>query len=119
MTSYARKLIWKRSHPVEFRAARARERKAARVRSLAWITDYKSKHPCACGETDPICLDFHHRNPADKKFPLCNDRGFSLARIKAEVAKCEVICSNDHRRGHAGRPRPEHAAFFPPAAPLP
>ncbi len=55
-----------------------------------------------CGESDPTCLDFHHRNPKEKEFllSLAVARA-SLERIKAEVAKCDVLCANCHRKLHA------------------
>lgn len=51
-----------------------------------------------CGETDPIVLDFDHvRDKTDgiSHMVRCNA---SWDDIVAEVAKCEVRCSNCHRR---------------------
>lgn len=55
-----------------------------------------------CGETHPACLDFHHRNPKEKKFQLTASQmgNRSWKTIEAEIAKCEVLCSNCHRKLH-------------------
>lgn len=54
--------------------------------------------PCAdCGNRYPhYVMDFDHQE--DKKFQLGDAIGrYSVARIREEVAKCEVVCSNCHR----------------------
>ena len=42
-------------------------------------------------------LHFHHRDPKEKSFAL-SGRGFSrsLADLRAEAAKCELLCGNCH-----------------------
>lgn len=59
---------------------------------------YYHTHPCSdCGNTDYRVLDFDHLK--DKEFNISDGIkwGYSLERIKAEIAKCEVVCSNCHR----------------------
>jgi hypothetical protein len=71
-----------------------------------WFAIFKQTLACArCGENDPACLDFHHRDPATKDMDLASvvHRGWSKARIFEEVAKCVVLCANCHRKLHAGR----------------
>jgi hypothetical protein len=48
-------------------------------------------------------LEFHHRNPAEKKFSLSH-RGVarSLAKARAEAAKCILLCANCHAEVEAG-----------------
>jgi hypothetical protein len=54
-----------------------------------------------CGEADPACLDFHHRNPDEKELTLSLAIArASLKRIQAEVVKCDVLCANCHRKVH-------------------
>lgn len=55
-----------------------------------------------CPETHPSCLDFHHRNPAEKSFNISSSQlgNRSISAIDAEIAKCDVICSNCHRKLH-------------------
>lgn len=67
------------------------------ARQFAW--EYLSTHPCkVCGETDPIVLEFHHRGDKDTEVSRLIGRGASLEVLKAEIAKCDVLCSNCHRR---------------------
>lgn len=73
----------------------------------AYLTDYKSEHPCIkCGEKDPACLDFHHRDPKEKAFTLSlGIARASLERLQKEVAKCDILCANCHRKLHASEHR--------------
>ncbi len=75
--------------------------KATKLKVLAWVLDYLLQHPCLdCGERDPIVLEFDHREGSEKSFNVsegCTGR-FSLARVIDEVAKCDVRCTNCHRR---------------------
>ena len=54
-----------------------------------------------CGENDPACLDFHHRDGKRNKLGNIGEiRRFSNERILAEIAKCDVLCANCHRKHH-------------------
>lgn len=56
-----------------------------------------------CGSTED--LEFHHRDPSQKvahKF-----RTWSRERAAVEIAKCIVLCSDCHHRGHAEARRVE------------
>ena len=59
---------------------------------------YLKLHPCIeCGESDPIVLDFDHIK--DKKFNISYMlQGHSWRSIMKEIKKCQVLCSNCHRR---------------------
>jgi hypothetical protein len=70
----------------------------ARCRRLVW--DYLLAHPCVdCGESDPVVLDFDHREPADKAASICvlTHRGVDAEVLLAEISKCDVRCGNCHR----------------------
>lgn len=72
-----------------------------RLKVVAWLLSLRDK--CArCGEADPIVLDFHHRDPALKSFALTGSLCYSRSRgaILNEIAKCDVLCANCHRREH-------------------
>jgi DNA-binding CsgD family transcriptional regulator len=60
---------------------------------------------CAiCGyDRFPGALQFHHREPALKRFALSAD-GFarSIVRARAEAAKCILLCSNCHAEVEGG-----------------
>jgi hypothetical protein len=78
-----------------------------RRRKLAMLRAHKAAVGCRdCGERDPIVLDLHHRDP-DEKSPRLRYRGrshstglidMSLAALMEELAKCDVLCANCHRR---------------------
>ena len=57
----------------------------------------------SCGyERNFSALEFHHRNPESKNFPLdlrsLSNR--SWARILDEAQKCDLVCSNCHKEIH-------------------
>jgi len=64
------------------------------------VLDHLLTHPCVdCGENDPIVLDFDHvRGKKFKNVSQMVADHASLAAIREEIAKCEVRCSNCHRR---------------------
>lgn len=74
----------------------------ARLAAKQLVTTYLETHPCVdCGEADIIVLDFDHvRGKKVCDVSSMVSRGYRLWRIKAEIQKCEVRCSNDHRRRH-------------------
>ena len=81
--------------------ARTRER-TTQVRKVVreWIREYLREHPCVdCGETNLIVLEFDHVR-GTKLFNMgeATSKGYSLKRVQAEVAKCEVRCANCHRQ---------------------
>ena len=66
--------------------------------------DYKGGKCVLCGYSrDPKALDFHHLDGSKKEFGL-SDRGMtrSWEKIKSEVDKCVLVCSNCHREIHSG-----------------
>ena len=67
------------------------------------VREYKVTHGCVvCGEGDPCCIDFHHRDPADKEIEISNMRCFSWDRVLTEIEKCVTLCSECHAKVHAG-----------------
>ncbi|SOK59264.1 hypothetical protein [Yersinia phage fHe-Yen9-03] len=78
-----------------------RDRIKAINRSI--ISEHRSVNPCHfCGETEHCCLDFHHLDPTVKDKEISVLVHYSTARLVKEIAKCIVICSNCHRKHHAG-----------------
>lgn len=69
-----------------------------------WLLEYKSSLSCErCGENHIACLDFHHRNPEEKDIAIAhaiNTEGWGKKRILEEISKCEILCSNCHRKEH-------------------
>ncbi len=53
-----------------------------------------------CGESDPVVLDFDHREPADKRETISHmcHACYSWEAILTEISKCDIRCANCHRR---------------------
>lgn len=64
------------------------------------LMTYFDEHPCVdCGETDPIVLQFDHvRGEKEACVGAFVRDGRRWELIAAEIAKCEVRCSNCHWR---------------------
>jgi hypothetical protein len=74
--------------------------KIARSRIRVYINTHLKANPCVdCGETNIIVLEFDHIGD-DKHFSISDAtrKGYSLEKIKNEIAKCEVRCANCHRK---------------------
>lgn len=54
-----------------------------------------------CGHRVTAALDLHHRDAGEKIFALSAAYSRSVASIRAELAKCEVLCANCHLVEHA------------------
>lgn len=71
---------------------------------MRWIFDYLREHPCVdCGEADPVVLEFDHVRGEKFATIARMAQGFSLAKVRAEIAKCDVRCANCHRRKTASQ----------------
>ena len=73
-----------------------------REENINYINDVKKNGCCFCEEKEIVCMDFHHIS--DKLFNISDGikRGYSLNKIKTEIDKCIMLCSNCHRKLHAG-----------------
>ena len=89
-----------RADPQKYAGAR----QATRVRIRSLIAEYLQEHACVdCGESDVVVLEFDHVGD-DKAFDISAMIGWAgWPRILREIAKCEVVCANDHRRRTARR----------------
>lgn len=89
--------IWRAANPERNRKSWVENRK----RKKLWLDEQKLS--CLkCGESDGNCLDFHHRDPAQKSLTLSIAIAHaSLERIQEELTKCDVLCANCHRKLHA------------------
>lgn len=85
-------------------SAKIRCAKAAKVRILErrkFVYSYLTEHPCVqCGESDPVVLEFDHIDRDIKDANICRAiwANWSMKRLLAEIAKCQVLCANCHRR---------------------
>jgi hypothetical protein len=84
--------------------ARARKQ-ILRMQRTTYLLRYFTEHPCTdCGESDPVVLEFDHLEPDAKCFNIGQSLPYrSWQTILEEIAKCDVVCANCHRRRTARR----------------
>lgn len=84
--------------------AAASQRRLRRERTT-YLIEYFAAHPCTdCGEDDPIVLEFDHLDAKAKSFTIGGAISYRRWQsILDEMAKCEVVCANCHRRRTARR----------------
>lgn len=96
-TEAAKAKRWRKAHPEEYKAQYTAE--AERKRQI--LLDARKGGCVRCSEADPACLDFHHRDgKADKLGDIATMRRFGTTRLLAEIAKCDILCANCHRKHH-------------------
>jgi hypothetical protein len=70
-----------------------------RRRNLLFLLEYLLEHPCvACGESDPVVLDFHHVGEKIAGVVQLAGRECAIAVLEKEISACQVQCANCHRR---------------------
>lgn len=83
---------------------RARNSKR-RKEDWEWFREITKDILCkVCGEKERCCLDFHHLIPEEKYDEVTQmvNSHRSRGKIMLELSKCIVLCSNCHRKYHAG-----------------
>ena len=81
------------------KTAKSRYRKAKVDRIREYLGGLLKTAKCHdCPQTNLITFQFDHRDPSQKSFGLCTAlRGdISLDKVKAEVAKCDIVCASCH-----------------------
>jgi hypothetical protein len=83
-----------------YRNTHNRSREKHRELNARKVFEYLRLHPCInCGESDPIVLEFDHRDRNEKTGSISNlIRNASWSRVQSEIQKCDVLCANCHRR---------------------
>jgi transposase-like protein len=81
--------------------------KRSRHRALkAHVLDYLRSHSCFdCGQTDPVVLEFDHTGEKLAAVAALVAQAASFKAVDAEIARCEVVCANCHKRRTAKRAR--------------
>jgi hypothetical protein len=75
------------------------------IKQYSIINEYlRSVKTCCsvCREDSHVCLDFHHVKEKSFNIGEAAHKGYTLDKVKAEIEKCVVLCSNCHRKLHAG-----------------
>lgn len=81
-------------------ARRLRHCNEYRARNRRLIAEYLAIHHCVdCGEEDPVVLEFDHVR-GTKRWEVSRfvGAGWAWSTVLEELAKCEVRCTNCHRR---------------------
>lgn len=100
---------YRRSHYVrnrpEYIAREVDRTRLRRTENRRLLRAYLRSHPCVdCGEADIVTLQFDHRDRATKREDvglLVIGKPWSV--VSAEIEKCDVRCSNCHRRRTASQ----------------
>lgn len=78
-------------------------KKKRKIKLKKIVYDIKSISKCyICGESHIATLDFHHRNKKEKEGNIIEliYRGVSEKKLLDEIKKCDIYCSNCHRKLH-------------------
>ena len=76
------------------------QRKRRYWRAQSRMLERLKQQPCTdCGGSFPPCaMDFDHQDPGQKRYTVSRMIGRAGSeRIMAEVAKCDIVCSNCNR----------------------
>lgn len=72
-----------------------------RQRMKIKAVDYKGGECIVCGYKKSMrSLSFHHLNPNNKEFSLASGNTRSWEKMKKELDKCVLVCSNCHAEIH-------------------
>lgn len=87
----------------ELQNKRARDsNKRARQKKREFVYGYLLSTQCvACGESDPVVLQFDHLDPKTKVERISKmvfSTKYKLEDIKIEISKCQILCANCHAR---------------------
>jgi hypothetical protein len=82
---------------------RATRDKALRDENRKKLDEIKRFCGCSCcDEKELVCLEFHHRNSSQKDFTIGQNTHRTWNYIESEISKCTIVCSNCHKKIHAG-----------------
>lgn len=76
--------------------------KRRKLESKEFIASFKENWICKCGESHPATINFHHRDPHEKEVTISMmiNKGWGKERMRKEIEKCDIICSNCHMKLH-------------------
>jgi hypothetical protein len=92
-----------RLHQERYVANAVQRKRALIAERMEYLVEFFRSRPCVdCGEPDPLVLEFDHLGP--KNFNIATNIGNrKWQAILDEIATCEVVCANCHRRRTALR----------------
>lgn len=98
----AGKKVYNAKPPVRLskRDASRKARRLNHIRLLDYIGGSYICNRCSYSNTCTAPFDFHHIDPTTKHIGVGKMMQLSWTRVKLEVDKCELLCSNCHRIHH-------------------
>lgn len=74
-------------------------RQAARLKVEEFLISLFQQNPCVdCGEADIRVLEFDHLRDKEANISTMLANACSIAKIKSEICKCEIVCKNCHAK---------------------
>lgn len=108
-----RSVIAKVSHSKHSEKVKAQQRESYRSgakrrmieRNRDWLVEALTGACCAaCHIDDPLVLEMDHvRGEKYRNVSFLVHNGYPLDTVKAEAAKCQILCANCHRRKTAAQ----------------
>jgi len=84
----------------EYKKSKSKNVISWRKRKKIELVEYKGGKCEKCGYDKCIhALEFHHKDPSEKDFTI-SGKSWSFERLKKEVDKCIMVCSNCHKELH-------------------
>jgi len=93
-------------YKVDYLARAKKRREELRQEYRINLLNYLKGKGCEdCGEEDVRVLEFDHINPKTKSFSVSQGvkLGHSWSVILDEIQKCQILCSNCHKKRTAGQ----------------
>lgn len=72
-------------------------RQALRKKREEYIVSVLKSGCADCGEANILVLEFDHLQDKVMNISQMLSDGYSLSAIEKEIAKCQVVCANDHK----------------------
>lgn len=93
------KKAWRKTERGKIAHAKHNKKRGRAIK--LWLLEMCGSTKCIyCGESHPACLDFHHRDAAEKEFVIASAKTKNREILLAEIKKCDVVCANCHRKLH-------------------
>jgi hypothetical protein len=92
---------WRTAHPAEAKERQRRYSEKRRTSKRTLVDEIKDVPCMDCGQRfPPYCMDFDHRDPAMKVTEVASltTSGHSVQTVLDEIAKCDIVCANCHRK---------------------
>lgn len=90
--------IWYEKNKDNHKANVRRNAERYKEQFVSLVNEHKAKGCTDCGNVyPPYVMDFDHLEDTDKVSNIAWMSGWSMEKIKTEIAKCEVVCANCHR----------------------